>query len=307
MSVFFKQHPRLGGDDQPLIVGQGAAQGAQTVAVQRGTHRVPVGIEDGRRAVPGLHHGGVIAVQIPPGRKVLKPLPGLRQQDHPRQRQREAVHVQKLDGVVQHLAVAAAIQNDGQHPSHFVAQNIRMHGFFPGLHPVMVAPDGVDFAIVQQHPLRMGLAPGREGVGGKAGMHQGHLRGIAHVLEIVVEGAQLADQHHALVHDGFAGQGADIGIRILLFKHPAQNIEPPVKIRAGGDGSGTIQKALPDAGHGAAGSGAQLGRMAGHVPPAKNSQSFRNGQLLKNAADVFHAHLIFRQEKHPHAVISGLT
>ena len=274
MGVFFKQYPRFGGEDQPLIVGQGAAQGAQTVAVQRGTHRVPIGIEDGCRAVPGLHHGGVIAVQIPPGRKVLLPLPGLRQQDHPRQRQRKAAHVQEFQGIIQHLAVAAAVHDNRQHPAHFITQDRRAHGFFPGFHPVMIAPDGVDFAVVQQHPLRMGLAPGREGVGGKAGMHQGHWRGIAHILEIVIERAQLTDQHHTLIHDGFAGQGADVGIRILLFKHPAQYIKPPVKIRTGGNGNRTAQKALPNAGHGAAGSCAQLSRMAGHVPPAKNRQPF---------------------------------
>ena len=138
-------------------------------------------------------------------------------------------------------------------------------------------------------------------------MHQGHLRGIAHILEIVIERAQLADQHHALIHDGFAGQGTDVGIGILLFKHPAQNIEPPVKIRAGGDGSGTIQKALPDTGHGAAGSGSKLGRMAGHVPPAQNRQPFGGSKLLKNAADVLRAHLVLRQEKHAHAVITGIA
>ena len=36
-----------------------------------------------------------------------------------------------------------------------------------------------------------------------------------------------------------------------------------------------LGEALADSGHGAAGSGAQLGRMTGHIPPAKDSKSFR--------------------------------
>ncbi len=136
-------------------------------------------------------------------------------------------------------------------------------------------------------------------------MDHGHSGGIAHVLKVVVEGAQLTYQHHALIDNGAAGQGADIGVRILLFKHPAQYIKPPVKVRAGGDRSGTGQEALADAGHGAARPGPQLGRVAGHVPPAQDSQPLRDGELPKDPADVFRAYFVFRQEKHADAVVPG--
>ena len=305
MGVFLKQHPRFGGQDQPLVVRQGAAQRAQAVPVQRRAHRVSVGIQDGRRSVPWLHHGGVIAVQVPPGRIPLLALPGFGQQNHARQGQGEAVHGKEFQGVVQHLAVAAALRNHGQHPRHFRAHEVRAHGFFPGLHAVMIAPDGVDFPVVQQHSLRVRLAPGGEGVGGKPGMHHGHLGAVAHVLQIVIEGTKLADQHHALIDNGAAGERTNIGVRVLLFKYPAQNIEPPVKILPGGDRRGTLQKALADAGHGAPRPGPQLGGVAGHVPPAQNGNGFGGGQLLENAADVAHPHLVLRQKKHAHAVVAG--
>ena len=66
-------------------------------------------------------------------------------------------------------------------------------------------------------------------------MHHGHAAGIPHVLKIVVEGSQLINQHHALVDDGPAGQGAYIGVRILAFKQPTQDKKPPVKLLTGGN------------------------------------------------------------------------
>src|SRR3712207_7749585 len=43
---------------------------------------------------------------------------------------------------------------------------------FPGPHPVAVALDGVDLAVVGDHPIRVGEFPRREGVGGEPGVHQ---------------------------------------------------------------------------------------------------------------------------------------
>jgi hypothetical protein len=47
VGIFLEQHARFAGQDQPLIVGQGASERAQAVAVQRRAHAVAVGIEDG--------------------------------------------------------------------------------------------------------------------------------------------------------------------------------------------------------------------------------------------------------------------
>ena len=219
MGIFFKQHACLGGQDQPPVIRQCAAQRAQAVPVQGRAHCVAVGIQDCRGAVPGLHHCGIVAVQIPPGCFFLQPLPGFRQQNHSGQRQRESVHRQELQGIIQHLAVASVRINHRQYALHFRAHHVGTHGFFTRLHPVMVAADGIDFPVMQQHPLGMRLAPGRESIGRETGVHHGHAAGIAHILQIVIEGAQLVHQHHALVDDRAAGQGAYIRVRVLVFKN----------------------------------------------------------------------------------------
>ncbi|MPN40557.1 hypothetical protein SDC9_188095 [bioreactor metagenome] len=49
------QNAHFGGKDQPVVVGDIVARGAQPVAVKHGAHTVSVGKQDGRGAVPGLH------------------------------------------------------------------------------------------------------------------------------------------------------------------------------------------------------------------------------------------------------------
>ena len=71
MRALLRQHTRFGGKDQPPVVRQRAAQRAQAVPVQGRAYVLTVGVQDGRRAVPGLHHRGIIAVHIPPGRGII--------------------------------------------------------------------------------------------------------------------------------------------------------------------------------------------------------------------------------------------
>ena len=307
MRVFLRQHACLGGKDQPPVIRQRAAQRAQAVPVQGRAHALAVGVQDGRRAVPGFHHRGIVAVEIPPRGFLPLVLPGLRQQDHARQGKRESVHCQEFQGIVQHLAVASAVRNHRKHPAHFPAHHGGAHGFLAGLHAVMVAADRVDFPVVQQHPLGMRLAPARECVGREPGVHHGHPARIAHVLQVVIKGTKLVHQHHSLVDNSPCAQGADICIRILFFKRPPQDVEMPFKVRAGGNPRRTAHKALPDPRHGPPRAGAQLGRVAGHVAPAGGRDSFRRRQLLKDRAGFLHAGFILRQEEHADAVVAGLS
>ena len=52
------------------------------------------------------------------------------------------------------------------------------------------------------------------------------------LLQVRIKGAQLADQEHALIDHGAAGQGAHIGVGVALLKGPADHIQPPVKVNA---------------------------------------------------------------------------
>ena len=76
----------------------------------------------------------------------------------------------------------------------------------------------------------MCLGPGRKGICGKAGMNHCHLRNIPYILQIVIKRTQLADKHHPFINDCPAGQGANVSVCILFFKHPAQKVQFSVKV-----------------------------------------------------------------------------
>ena len=57
------QHARLGTHDHQVVVGDAIARGAQAVAVQGGANLAAIGEHDGRGAVPGFEHGGVVFIE----------------------------------------------------------------------------------------------------------------------------------------------------------------------------------------------------------------------------------------------------
>ena len=197
------QHAHLAGQHQTPVLGDVVPGGAQTIAVQHRAHHVAVGEEDGGGAVPGLHHGGVVVIQIPllPGHAGIIP-PGLRDGDHHGQGQGDAVHHQEFQGVVQHGGVGARTGDDGEHLVHVLLHHGGAHGLLPGQHAVGVAPDGVDLAVVQDQAIGVRPLPAGGGVGGEAGVHHGNGAFKLLLLQIQIEFAQLTHQEHALVHQG---------------------------------------------------------------------------------------------------------
>ena len=78
------------------------------------------------------------------------------------------------------------------------------------LHPVDVAFQRVDLAVMRQHAERLGQRPLREGVGGIALVidRKGGLKPFVH--QVGIELRHLFGQHHALVDDRPAGHRTDI-------------------------------------------------------------------------------------------------
>ena len=86
--------------------------------------------------------------------------------------QRAARQQQKLQRVVKHRAVAAVLVNDGKHVFQPVAKQVGMQIILAGVHALLVAVNGVDFAVVDGIPVGMRPFPAGEGVGGIAAVHQ---------------------------------------------------------------------------------------------------------------------------------------
>ena len=248
-----RQHAHFRGEHDEVVVGDEIARGPQAVAVERRADLAPVGERHRRRAVPRLHQRGVIFVEGAPllvHQRIAGP--GLRDQHHHRVAQRIAALNEKLERVVEAGGVRLALVGDRPQLRDVVAEQFGVDARLTRRHPVDVAAQRVDLAVVRDHAIGMREAPGRKGVGREALMDQRE-RGLeARVQQVAVIGRELADQHHALVDDG-AGRHRD---RVIFRDLPgpdrvdaigddlADDEQPPLEIVFGRDVGGTADEDL---------------------------------------------------------------
>ena len=297
------QNANLAGQNQPSVVGDVIAAGAQTVPVENRAHHVAVAEQNGGRTVPRLQHGGIILVKVLLlGIHVFIVAPGFRDGDHHRQRQIHAVHGHEFQRVIQHGRVGTALVDNGQHLGHVVLQKAAGNGLLPGEHGVHISPDGVDLAVVKNKPVGVRPVPAGRGVGGEAAVDHADGGLIVLVLQIRVELPQLLDQKHALIHDGAAGQAAHVGLLTGLLEHPANHIQPPVKGDTSDHSRRLSHKRLPDAGHTVPRLLPQILGAYRHLPPAKEGQPLLLADDLKQLLCLIALRLFLREEEHADAV-----
>ncbi len=269
------EHADLGGEDDQAVLGDPVAGGAQTVAVQHGTDLRAVGEGHAGRAVPGLHQVGVVLVEGAAGRvhrDVV--LPRLGDHHQHRVRQRTAAEVEQLQDLVEGGRVGVVRGADREDPLQALAVAVRGNQVggelgLPGGHPVPVALDRVDLAVVRDEAVRVGERPAREGVGGEPRVHQAERGGVEPVRQVGEEGLQLAGGQHALVDDGARGQRREVDPGLALGAL-ADHEGDPVELDAGPVRAG--QEELAEPGHDAAGGRAQQVRGDRDVAPAEDGQ-----------------------------------
>ncbi len=83
-------------------------------------------------------------------------------------------------------------------------------------HPVDVAAQRVDFAVMGNHAVWVCQLPGREGVGGEALVNERDRAFEARIGEVLVISTDLIGQEHALVDDGRGGERHRIEILRFL-------------------------------------------------------------------------------------------
>ena len=86
---------------------------------------------------------------------------------------RAAAQVQQLEHLVERGRVRRARGADRERPGQVAGDQLGGQHRLAGAHPVAVAADGVDLAVVRDVAERVGQRPGREGVGGEPGVHDG--------------------------------------------------------------------------------------------------------------------------------------
>ena len=211
------EHAGLGGEHDQAVIGDGVAPWAQAVAVEHRSDERAVGEGDTRRPVPRLHEGGVELVEGPPRRvHLLVVLPGLGDHHEHRVRKGAAAEVQQLEHLVERGGVRGRRAADREEPLEVAGDDVGDQLALTRPHPVAVALDGVDLAVVGDHPVGVGQRPGGEGVRGEARVHQGQLAGEAPVREVGEEGLELAGGEHALVDHGARGQRREVDLGLPL-------------------------------------------------------------------------------------------
>ena len=192
----------LRGHHHEVIVGHPVAARAQAVSVEDGADHRAVRERHARRTVPRLHHRGVEAVERPLRRVHLAVvLPRFGDHHQHRVMQRAATQVEQLEGLVEARRVGRPGRADRERPLEAGYVRAGEHRL-AGAHPVLVALDRVDLAVVGDEAVRVGERPRREGVRREPAVHQSEGALETLVGEIGEELGELGGRQHPLVHEG---------------------------------------------------------------------------------------------------------
>jgi hypothetical protein len=304
------QHAYFTGQNDEPVAGHPVPARSQSVPVQHRADHRSVGERDQRGAVPGFHHRRVKAVERPQrGVHLLVVLPRLGDHHQHRVRERPAAHVQQFQARVEAGRVARGLVQDRQQPVEAPALGVGPDDVggqqgFAGPHPVAVAPDRVDLAVVGDEPVRVGQRPGRERVRGEPGVHKGQGRDVPRVGQVGIEPLKLERGQHALVDDRGRRQADEVGARLVLGPL-AQAEGPPVEGQAalatarGDEQVGQVRQHVARA-------GTAVGQVVGHVAPAQDRQAFQRGDPLGRGHGRGALRRVTRQEHHPGRVAAGL-
>ena len=168
-----RQTAALRTHDHQVVVGDDVARRPQAVPVERRANLAAVGEGDRCRAIPGLHHRGVVFVErAAAGIHQRVVLPRFRDHHHHGVGDRVAAHHQQFQRVVEGCRIRLAGIDQRPDLLQVVAQHRAGDGALARADPVDIATHRVDLAVVADHAERVRQVPRREGVGREALVHQ---------------------------------------------------------------------------------------------------------------------------------------
>mmetsp|Transcript_18872 Transcript_18872/g.47860 ORF Transcript_18872/g.47860 Transcript_18872/m.47860 type:complete len:1344 (-) Transcript_18872:168-4199(-) len=306
------QHANLGRDIDHVVAGAPEAGRAQAVAVQARADLLAVGEHEQRGAVPallqalvvlvevhhlrvGLHEVGVVAVR-------------LRHQQHQRLGGLGAGAHQQLSQVVQVGRVRLGSRAQGGQRLLAPLPDGVLELVLARRHPVEVALQRVDLAVVAQHAEGLRQGPLGGGVGGEAAVVDGE-RGLKQrVAQVLEEGAHHHRAEHALVDDGAAGQRAGVEVKRLVSRHAlgalllhqaAHDEQLALQLIAHHAGL-TLHHNLPHARLGGLGEAAHHRVVHRHLAPANQLEALAREHLLVDLLALRLARVVVGREDHAH-------
>jgi hypothetical protein len=205
------ERARLGGEHDEVVVGDDVARRPEPVAVERPADHAAVGERDERGTVPRLHHRRVVlaepaAIEV----HVRVPLPRLGDEHRDRVGERATTAHEELERVVEAHRVRLPVGDDRIELVQVVAEQPRLHRRLAHAHPVQVAAQRVDLAVVAEEAVRVRARPGGQRVGGEARVHERDGAREVGRAEVGIEVGELLGHEHSLVHDRARREADDI-------------------------------------------------------------------------------------------------
>ena len=182
-----------------------------------------------------------------------------------------------------------------------------------GVHPVDVAPQRVDLAVVRQIPIRMRPVPARERVRAETRVDQRQRALHRRMREVGIIPDHLLRHQHALVHHRLQRQARQVKILATLdlprvadgiLSSLANNIKLPLKGKIIRQLRVAADEHLPHDRLGRPRGRTQSGIVRRNRAPAQHALPFLRHKLRKYPFAFPPLRPIVRREHHPHAVFS---
>ncbi len=284
----------LGRHDDQAVLGDVVARRSQAIAVEDRADLHAVGEGDGRGAVPRLHEAAVVLVErLLLGAHQRVAGPWLGDHHHDRVRQRPARQHEQLQRVVEHRRVAAGRVDHGQDFLQVVAEQLVLEETLPGVHPVDVAAERVDLAIVADVAVRVRPRPVGERVRAEARMHHRQGGGHRRVVQVREVQRQLPGGEHPLVHERPVRQARhiedtalhEVGAANRLLDPFANDVQLALEGVVVAQAVVAADEHLADGRLGVLGGFAERGMIRRHVAPAEQRLPFLADDLVEHALD----------------------
>jgi hypothetical protein len=154
--------------------------------------------------------------------------PGLRDHHEHGQGQRPARHHQELEHVVEDRRVAAALDHDRHDLLEVVAEQRGVAERLARPHPVDIAPEGVDLAVVGDEPIGVRERPRGERVRGEPLVHERQRRLHQGIGDVGEHALDLVGREHALVDEGVRGDARQVEVLPLADRAVPDRVLHPL-------------------------------------------------------------------------------
>ena len=309
LRVLDRQQAGLGPQHDEAVVRLDPATGAQAVAVQRRADDRAVGEGHRGGAVPRLHETGVEGVEaLEVVGQILAVLEGLGDHHHDRVRQRAAGEHEQLEHVVERRRVGVAGHDDRHDLLQVQAEELRGELGLAGAHPVDVAHERVDLAVVGDHAIGVRERPARERVRREARVDERHRAGHLRMGQVREEPADLVGDEHPLVDDRARGERGDVEVRTgRQLADAADDVELALEgvlvvLEAGARLDDELAHDRPRP----VGRLADVLRVDGDVAPAEHALALDADVELEHRLELVAPPLVGRQEAHRDAIAAAV-